>query len=93
MLLFPPHTVFRDIKTDQTIQFFPDTEGNKLIWKTPGADRFGTYQLLKDRLEISFNYAREETYLLIILQMEEDTITAFRLKDRLGRETDFLKVV
>lgn len=91
-MLFPLHTVFRDVNSDQTIRFFPGTEGYKFIWQSPGTDKHGTYQFLDDQLELSFNYAREETYGFTILEREGDVVISFRLKDRFGREIDFRKV-
>lgn len=91
-MLFATRTVFRSVNSDQTIEFYPGTEGHKFIWQSPNADKQGTYRFLKDQLEISFNYAREETYGFTILEGEVDLVISFRLRDRFGRETDFRKV-
>jgi hypothetical protein len=96
MLSFPSAVVFKDTVSSQTIRFFPEGEGHKLVWQGGGADKIGTYWFHSnqygDYLEIAFNYAREETYLFVVLQKEGDVITGFRLKDRAGRETEFRKV-
>lgn len=91
-MLFPTLTIFQNISSDQTIRFFPGTEGYRFIWESPGSDKHGTYQFLNDQLELSFNYAREETYGFTILEREGDLVVSFRLRDRFGREMDFRKV-
>lgn len=74
------------------MEFYPGTEGHQFIWQSPNADKHGTYRFLNDQLEISFNYAREETYGFTILEREVDLVISFRLRDRFGREIDFRKV-
>ncbi|WP_346318952.1 hypothetical protein [Chitinophaga sp. YIM B06452] len=94
MLPFPFAAVFRDAVSGQTIRFYPEEEGYKFMWE--GTGKLGTWRFYSNRqgnyLEIAFNYAREETYLFTVLQKEEDVITAFRIKDRSGREQEFRKV-
>jgi hypothetical protein len=77
------------------IQFFPESDGQRFVWRGPGADKAGTYQFLEREgayfLELSYNYAREDTYQFTILHAEDETITRFIIKDSQGRETEFRK--
>ncbi|MBO9150828.1 hypothetical protein ACFOTA_01300 [Chitinophaga sp. GCM10012297] len=88
MLLYPAYSTFRQNRP--SLQFFP--ENSAFSWE----DKLGTYRFFnrqgKDYLEFSFNYAREETYLFTILEKEGETVSAFRLHDRWGKETDFRKM-
>ncbi|HWK05071.1 MAG TPA: hypothetical protein VNS58_15625 [Puia sp.] len=98
-LSFTPSTpaVYQAKDAGSTIKFFSDKEGSQFVWQGTNIDKVGTYQLQRVRntyhLQLSFNYAREETFIIDFLNYELDTIISFRLTDRHGRKTEFTKVV
>ncbi|NSL90211.1 hypothetical protein ECE50_025475 [Chitinophaga sp. Mgbs1] len=68
-------------------------DGNAVEWKGAGWQKLGTWSLItvagKTLLEFRYNYAREERYVVTVLQLEEGIVTAFRLEDVSGRGWEF----
>jgi len=92
MELFPIPLRYQAKGSSSTIQFFPEAQGRRFIWQ----DKTGTYRVLQREavyfLELSFNYAREETCQLTILHTEENIISHFILSDKQGRDTEFHRI-
>lgn len=93
--MFPSPATYQDKGSDATIAFFSDTD-NRFLWQGANLHKLGTYKLRRDQgsdyLELTYNYAREETYKVTVLDMEEGLITGFLLTDGHGQETEFRKV-
>lgn len=74
-------------------RFMPGIPENRFAWQNTGMDKQGTYRLQQNQgtyyLELCFNYAREETYLFIILDMKQDVVVHFVIRDNMGRERAF----
>jgi hypothetical protein len=92
MELFPIPLRYQAKGSSSTIVFYPEAQGRRFIWQ----DKSGTYRVLQREavyfLELSFNYAREETFQLTILHTANNIITHFILSDRQGRDTEFHKI-
>jgi len=76
---------------------FPSgSDSGSFSWRGSQMDKVGTYQLRQTRdtyhLELSYNYARETTYLVTFLYHGEDTLISFRLTDPHGRTTEFTRI-
>ncbi|WP_157962860.1 hypothetical protein [Chitinophaga deserti] len=97
MLLKFAHTEYYDTVSAQRIRLFPAAQGNQFIWEGDGWEKNGEWQIEAREgtniLHVGFNYAREETYRLTVLDEEAEGIGAFRLKNEAGKEWTFHPVV
>jgi hypothetical protein len=86
---------FHNVGSDQTITFNPEANVLRFHWQGANKDKIGTCQIVHEQgllyLEFSLNYAREERYLVTILDMEDDMVSAFTLKARPGGVMEFRK--
>lgn len=100
-------TAYRSQNNDSILEFSSKESGNgdslsakdnggSFSWRGSQMDRLGTYQLQQTgetyHLELSYNYAREATYLVTFLHSEQDTLISFRLTDHHGRQTEFTRI-
>lgn len=92
MELFPIPLRYQAKGSSSTILFYPESQGRRFKWQ----DKSGTYRVLQREavyfLELSFNYAREETFQLTILHTTDNIIAHFILSDRQGRDTEFHRI-
>lgn len=96
MLTFA-HTEYYEPVSTQQIRLFPASQGSLFIWEGEGWEKNGEWRI-EDHggirtLQVGFNYAREESYLITILEENTEGISAFRLKNEAGKEWTFLPVM
>ena len=76
--------------SEQIITFFPD--GERFHWHSGGFDKMGTYRIVHEGglnyLEISYS-GKEERFVFTMLDMDNDQVTAFTVKDGQGKVLEF----
>ncbi|MGE7778262.1 hypothetical protein ACQKLP_26335 [Chitinophaga sp. NPDC101104] len=84
---------YKDALSGQRIRFSPESRGSGMVWIGEGWEKVGTWKRApqgeKEILEITYNFAREETFLLTVTGVENGIVAAFRLAGRNDKKWEF----
>lgn len=84
---------YHNTTSEDVIQFFRKGNEPWMAWRGTGWDKLGTWSVIhssgKSFLEFMYNFAREEKYVLHILEEQSGNIVAFRLEGEDGRAWEF----
>lgn len=84
---------YHDKRSGHRLRFTPEGRGGGMVWTGDGWEKTGEWRRFlrgnDEVLEISYNYAREETFLLTVTAADEGCITAFRLTDGQAQVWEF----
>ncbi|WP_423737537.1 hypothetical protein [Chitinophaga caseinilytica] len=84
---------YKDAFSGQRLRFSPESRGSGMVWIGEGWEKVGTWKCAlqgeKEILEITYNFAREETFLLTVTAVENSVVAAFHLVDRHDGKWEF----
>ncbi|WP_126247417.1 hypothetical protein [Chitinophaga rhizosphaerae] len=84
---------YKDVLSGQRLRFPPGSRNGGVVWTGEGWEKVGTWKRAlqgeKEVLVITYNFAREETFLLTVIAVENGAIAAFRLTGRHDGKWEF----